>query len=76
MALPLDMKVCWNSILPMVERYIAVKRYIEQALKIFGDDPTFTTTIYNDAVLKLSEDQSNLMTAEASLQYIVQCLGY
>jgi hypothetical protein len=86
-ALPLDVRTRWNSILPMVQRYLEIKKQIESTLKQFNDGRFFESQHdkaleelavalepVRNGVLKLSEHNSNLLIAEATMIYIVNRL--
>lgn len=87
LALLLDVKTRWNSVLPMVRRYLVVKKDIVKALEMFNDGQLYT--IRHDEALQelsdslgpvevsvttLSKHSSNLIVAEAAIKYVVESL--
>jgi hypothetical protein len=88
MALPLDIKTRWNSVVPMVKRYVLLKKYLMKALEIFNDGQMFMTRFDNvlndivecleplqEAVIVLSKNDSNLMIAEGAMSFVFQRLS-
>lgn len=87
LALSLDVKTRWNSILPMVQRYLKINPHIRKTLELFNDAQIFTTRYddslhaihdalepVNEAILTLSKHNSNLMVAEIAVKFIYQRL--
>ena len=82
-SLPLDVITRWDSIVPMVKRYMEVKQFIKQALEKFGEGEKFcvqydgalqqlleTLEPLTEAVLELSKENSNLVIAEFAIRCI------
>lgn len=80
----IDIKIRWNSILPMVNRYLEIKTYLKAAFELFNDGELFThehdTDLkeivlvlepLNDAVTMLSKINSNIMEAEGAVGHII-----
>ena len=83
----LDIRLRWNSILPMIKRYLQVKNYIFESLEHFDCTEKFSS-LHDDTllefvevlepvqhvVLTLSSANSNLIVAEASMDYLLKKL--
>ena len=87
LALLLDIRIRWNSILPMVKRYLEVRECIAKALDNWDENERFTN-IHDDClqelvcvlepiqqvVLTLSKSDSNLLVAEGAMQFVLEKL--
>lgn len=87
LVLTLDIKIRWNSILPMGKRYLELKQPIKLALEelddvetMYFEDETILEEIVQalspiaQTVLKLSEESCNLMVCEGALLYLLKKL--
>lgn len=88
LALLLDVKTRWNSLLPMIQRYLRIKLFLKDTLEVFNDGQRFRS-VYDDAlnelvdalkpieeaVIKLSSHKSNIMIAEAVVKFISENLN-
>lgn len=87
-SLLLDVKTRWNSVLPMIRRYLEIKSHLKAALELFNDGQLFQSR-YDDtlaelsavlqpieeAVVTLSKHSSNIMIAEVAIKFIYQKLN-
>lgn len=83
-ALLLDVRTRWNSVLPMLERYFKVKKYMVTCLEKLNEAQRYTIR-YDDllkglvdalkpiqeAVVMLSKPDSNLLIAEGALNFVI-----
>lgn len=85
--LQLDVATRWNSVIPMVSRYLEIKHLIKLTLEQSGDADKFTTKHdvvllemvvalepLKDAILEMSKANSNLMQAEFVMRYVFEKL--
>lgn len=86
LALKLDCKTRWNSVLPMLKRFIEIKEILKLTIEEFGgeyneDFEQKSIEIISalepleEGIKKLSSQTSNLLVAEATCIYILKSLG-
>lgn len=84
LALLLDVRTRWNSVLPMIQRYLLVNKYIKKCLEMLNEGQRYSVkhdeTLKDlaaalepiqEAVLELSKHSSNLLIADATVKYVI-----
>lgn len=84
----LDIRIRWNSLLPMIERYLRIKSYMRTILEDYNEGQLFMTrhddalkelvdTLQplNEAVILLSKRENNIMVAEGAITFVLEKLG-
>lgn len=87
LSLLLDMKIRWNSILPMIKRYLRIKNHIREIFEEYDQIEKYSTISdealkdivetlepLEEAIIILSKCDTNIIVAEGAMSYVFEKL--